>query len=75
MKVVSAREMRTTWPKIEKLLAKHGEIVVTRRGKEIARVVPARQAIDFAAHKALRESMPFQEIPSEILIREDRDSR
>lgn len=75
MKVVSAREMRTAWPKIEKLLAKHGEIVVTRRGKEIARVVPARQPIDFSAHEALRQSMPYQEIPSEVLIREDRDSR
>jgi prevent-host-death family protein len=75
MKTVSAREMRTTWPKIEKLLAKHGEIVVTRRGKEIARVVPARQSIDFAAHEALRRSMRFQETPSEVLIGEDREAR
>lgn len=75
MKVVSAREMRTTWPKIEKLLTKYGEIVVTRRGKEIARVVPARRPVDFSAHEALRRSMPFQEIPSEVMIREDRDSR
>lgn len=75
MKKVSVRELREISPKLEKLLAKHGEIVVTRRGQEVARVVPAKQPIDFAAHEALRRSMTFQEIPSEVLVREDRDSR
>lgn len=75
MKKVSVRELREISPKLESLLAKHGEIVVTRHGKDIARVVPARRPIDFAAHEALRRSMPYQEIPSEVLIREDRDSR
>ena len=58
-----------------KATGQHGELSVTRRGKEIARVLPARRPIDFSAHEALRRSMPYQEIPSEVLIREDRDSR
>jgi antitoxin (DNA-binding transcriptional repressor) of toxin-antitoxin stability system len=75
MKKVSVRELREISPRLEKMLAKHGELSVTRRGKEIARVLPARRPIDFSAHEALRRSMPYQEIPSEVLIREDRDSR
>jgi antitoxin (DNA-binding transcriptional repressor) of toxin-antitoxin stability system len=75
MKKVSLRELREISPKLERMLAKHGEIVVTRHGKDIARVVPARRPIDFAAHEALRQSMPFQDIPSEVLVREDRDAR
>lgn len=75
MKKVSVRELREISPKLERMLAKHGEIVVTRHGKDIARVVPARRPIDFTAHEAVRRSMPFQAIPSEVLIREDRDAR
>jgi prevent-host-death family protein len=75
MKKVSLRELREISPRLEKILAKHGEIVVTRRGQEVARVVPARQPIDFSAHEALRRSMAFQAVPSEVLVREDRDSR
>lgn len=75
MKKVSVRELREISPKLERVLSKHGELSVTRRGKEIARVLPARQPIDFAAHEQLRRSMPFQSVPSEVLIGEDRELR
>ncbi len=67
MKSLSVREMRKVLPKLEKLLAKHTET--------IARLLPAKREIDWSAHEGLRASMAFQEIPSEALIREDRDSR
>lgn len=75
MKSVTVRQIREALPRLEKLLAKHGEIRVTRRGKEIARLLPAADKPRFPSLAEFRASMPFQDIPSEVLIREDRDTR
>jgi prevent-host-death family protein len=44
MRSVSVREMRTALPRLEQLLAEEGEIVITRNGKPVARVLPTRTA-------------------------------
>lgn len=54
------------------------EIVITRRGKPVARVSalqPPPQPIDWARINAIRELMPFQEVPSVELIRRMRDEK
>ncbi len=54
------------------------EVVITRRGKPVAKVssvVPARKPFDLAALDAFRATMPFQEKPSVEIIREMRDER
>ena len=54
------------------------EVVITRRGKPVARVSGIRrrrQPIDLAALEAFRASLPFQEKPSVEIIREMRDAR
>ena len=54
------------------------EVVITRRGKPVARVSGVArklEPIDFAAIRELRESMPFQEVPSVDLIRQMRDDK
>lgn len=75
MKTLSIREMREALPNLDTLVAEEGEIVVTRRGEPIARVVPAKPKRRMPSHADFRARMPYQEIPSEVLIREDRDSR
>jgi prevent-host-death family protein len=71
---ISVREMRTAVPELEQLLEREGEIVITRRGKPIARVVPtAPQGIPSRAR--LRQRMRRLALGSEALIREDRDAR
>lgn len=75
MKRLSVREMRAELPALEKLLAKTGEVVVTRRGKAIARVLPVRTVERMPSHAELRASMPRLKIGSEKLIRADRDER
>ena len=72
---LSIREFRAALSDLENLVEKEGELVVTRHGKPIARIVPLEAPRARPSHRALRESMPFQEIPSEVLIREDRDAR
>jgi len=49
--------------------------LITRQGKPIARVLPVRGARPKPSHAELRASMPRLEIPSENLVREDRDER
>jgi antitoxin (DNA-binding transcriptional repressor) of toxin-antitoxin stability system len=75
MKSVTVRQVREALPKLEKLLAKHGELRITRRGKEIARLLPTGPRAHFPSLAEFRASMPFQDPPSEVLIREDRDAR
>lgn len=75
MKTLSVREMRESLPKLEKLLAKHGHLLIARRGKPIARLSRFADVPHWPSLEAWRASMPFQEIPSEVLIRQDRDER
>ena len=78
MKALNIREIRQELSHLDELLAKEGELLVTRHGKPIARVLPL-EPVSPPRHmpslKWLRDQMPFQETPSEVLIREDRDAR
>jgi prevent-host-death family protein len=52
-------------------------IEITRRGKIVARVVPAERTpgkIDIEALRRLRESLPWQEQSAAELVRDMRDS-
>lgn len=53
------------------------EVVITRRGKAVARLKPERRptsiAPDFEKLRAFRESMPMASIPVGELIRQIRD--
>lgn len=78
-KTLGIREMRAGYDVLHKALEQEGEVVLTHHGKPFARVLPLetaatpkRKARSLAAFRA---TMPFQEIPSEVLIREDRDAR
>lgn len=78
MRELSVREMRQGYEVLHKLLEDEGEVVLTLRGKPFARVLPLETAAPprrLPSLKWLRDQMPFQEIPSEVLIREDRDAR
>ncbi len=76
MRQVTVREMRELLPTIEAALKADGEIVLTRRGRPIARLVALNPEQPTRLSNAdLRAMMPLQTVPSEVLIREDRDSR
>ena len=54
------------------------EIVITRRGKPVARVSGVRRTlepIDWEEIDRIRESMPFQEVSSVDIIRQMRDEK
>jgi prevent-host-death family protein len=75
MKQLSIRDVRAELPRLDELLSQEGEIVITRRGKPIARVLPARRAKGMPSHAGLRALMPRLSRGSENYIRADRDQR
>lgn len=77
MKNLNIREMRQELTHLDELLAKEGELLITRRGKPFARILPLEPATPrrLESLKWLRDQMPFQETPSEVVVREDRDAR
>ncbi|MGH8771160.1 MAG: type II toxin-antitoxin system Phd/YefM family antitoxin [Burkholderiales bacterium] len=78
MKSLNIREMRSRLGELEELLDREGEVLVTRRGRPIARLLPIEPQArprGWRSLKWLRDQMAFQEVGSEVLIREDRDAR
>ncbi len=75
MKTLSIREMRAALTRLDDLLATEGEIVVTRRGRAVARLLPVRPTRRAPSHADLRAAMPRLAVASEALVREDRDAR
>ena len=75
MKRLSVREVRAELTTLDKLLGKEGEVLITRRGKAIARLLPVHASKPVRSHAALRALMPRLSTGSERLIRADRDKR
>jgi prevent-host-death family protein len=75
MKNVSIREVRKELAQIDALLMREGEVIVTRRGKPIARLLPVRNTQNLPSHDELRARMPRLRRGSEQLVRQDRDGR
>jgi prevent-host-death family protein len=75
MKQLTIRQVRGALGRLDELVAVEGEIVVTRRGRPLARIVPVRSRRTAPSHADLRASMPRLRTPSEALVRADRDER
>ncbi len=75
MKKLTIRQARQVLGSLDRLLAQEGELTITRRGKDIARVIPAGGNKSMPSHQALRNRMPRLRRASERLIREDRNGR
>jgi prevent-host-death family protein len=75
MQTISIRDIRSQLGKLEALIAEAQEIIITRHNKPLARILPIKGTKPRPTHKALRDSLPYQEISSEILQRIDREER
>lgn len=75
MRELSIREMRAALGRLDELVEDAGEVVVTRHGKPVARILPIRRTPAVPSHRALRTSMPPLPVASEELVRQDRDER
>jgi antitoxin (DNA-binding transcriptional repressor) of toxin-antitoxin stability system len=75
MKRLSIREVRAALKNLEELLEKEGEVLILRRGRAIARLLPVHSAKAMPSHAALRASMRPLKTGSERAIRADRQER
>lgn len=72
MRTMSIRELRDSLSFIGEIADREGEVVLTRHGRPLARLVslsPTRRA---PSHADLRADMPYMAVPSEQLVRADR---
>jgi antitoxin (DNA-binding transcriptional repressor) of toxin-antitoxin stability system len=67
--------MRNQLGKLDTLIAKERELIITRHNKPVARILPITGEKKKPSHKALRARLPYQEISSEELTRKDREER
>lgn len=75
MKQIGIREVRAVLPRLGEVLAREVELIITRHGKAIARLLPANATAKMPSRRGLRESMPPLSVGSEVYIRQDRDER
>jgi len=76
MRQVTVREMRALLPEIEQALRTEGELVLTKRGRPVARLMPIPDRTPASlSTRELRARMTPSIVPSEVLIRQDRDER
>ncbi len=75
MKTLSIREIRKELAQLDALIAREGEVVVTRHGEPIARLLPLRSKRQMPSHDDLRASMPRLGKGSEKHVRAERDER
>lgn len=75
MKTVTVREMRGLLTRLDDVVGREGELVVTRHGRPIARILPMRPRRRLPSHAAHLAKMPRLEVGSEVYVRQDRDER
>jgi antitoxin (DNA-binding transcriptional repressor) of toxin-antitoxin stability system len=75
MKQVSVREVRSVLTHLDEVLAEVGELVITRHGRPIARVLPPGGDAPMPSHADFRKTMPRLTVGSEFHVRADRDGR
>lgn len=75
MKELNIREMRANIGRLDEWVAEEGELVITRRGWAIVRIVPMSAHRQFPDHADLRQRMARLQTPSADLIRAERDER
>lgn len=73
MRTMSIREVREALPKLDNLIACEGEVIITRRGRPIAKLVPLHGGKGMPSHADLRAAIKPLQRPSAELIREERE--
>jgi|HubBroStandDraft_4_1064222.scaffolds.fasta_scaffold722284_2 antitoxin (DNA-binding transcriptional repressor) of toxin-antitoxin stability system len=75
MKTLNIRQFRASVGQLDQLVEKSGEIIITRNGKPILRVLPVQEKHVRPDHEDLRGKMPLLKTPSSTYIRQERDER
>jgi antitoxin (DNA-binding transcriptional repressor) of toxin-antitoxin stability system len=75
MQTLNVREFRNAIPHLRETLERQHELLLVSNGEPVARILPVTPAPRFQSMKWLRDQMKPSAVPSEVLIREERDGR
>jgi antitoxin (DNA-binding transcriptional repressor) of toxin-antitoxin stability system len=75
MQTLSIREVRGALGHLDKLLSTTNEIIVTKHGEAIARIIPMKEKHIRPTHEELHSLTKKLVVPSEKLLRDERDER
>ena len=75
MKKLTIREARQSLSHLDRLLAVEEEVMITRRGDPIAKVVQVGRKRPIPSHRDLRDGMQRMLKGSETVLRKERDER
>ena len=75
MKNLNIRQARQALPHLKQILATEGEIIITKRGEPVARLMQIGRNLPMPSHRDLRKKMLRMRKSSSQLIRADRDER
>jgi prevent-host-death family protein len=73
MNTMSIRELRASLSSIGEIVERDGDVVLTRNGRPLVKLVPLTASRSAPSHADLRAGMPFMGVSSEDLVRADRD--
>jgi len=75
MKELSVREMRASIGRLDEMVEEAGELIISRRGQPIARVLPVSPTRRRPDHADLRQRTAPLKTASVDLVRAERDER
>lgn len=73
MQTLSIREIRGVLGHLDELLATAGEIIVTKHGEPIARILPVKGKHMRPTHEELHRLTKKLSVPSEKILRDESD--
>ncbi len=73
MREMSVRELRDSLSSIGEIVEREGEVLLTRHGRPLVRLVALNPSRSAPSHANLRAGMPYMTAPSEDLVRVDRE--
>jgi antitoxin (DNA-binding transcriptional repressor) of toxin-antitoxin stability system len=75
MKRLTIREIRKALSHLDRLLAVEDEVMITRRGDPIAKIVQVGRKRPIPSHRDLRDGMKPMHKGSETVLRKGREGR
>ena len=73
MRSLSIRELREALPSIAQMVESEGEVLLTRHGRPLVKLVRLQPALTAPSHADLRATMPRMTVSSDELVRADRE--
>ncbi len=75
MQTLSIREVRGALGRLDELLSSTNEIIITKHGEAIARIIPMKGKQRRPTHEELHALTKKLSVSSEKLLRDERDER